>query len=163
MPPLTVVGAIRETSPVGWAVPDKGATVTVAVTDCPWVIATCVVPPLIFRLVVVPLKVPTVSGHCVFRLATFTDPNPVAKSYPAAADHAGVVGDAVLTRTPLAAVLLLQFVEFPTQGTELLPLVTSLNAQVEPEGVSVDELQLCPEVAAILYSTGLALPWRPLF
>ena len=76
----------------------------------------------------------------------------------------GVVGEAVLTRTPLGpAVLLLQFGEFPTHGTELFPLVTLLNAHAEPERFSVEELQLCPAVAAILYKTGLALPWRPLF
>jgi hypothetical protein len=97
-------------------------------------------------------------------LVTFTEPSPVAKSYPAAVVHAGVVGDAALTRTPVApAVVLLQFGEVPAQGTELFPLVTSLNAQVDPERLAVEELQLCPEVAAILYNTGLALPWRPLF
>jgi len=45
---------------------------------------------------------------------------------------------------------LLQFGEVPEHGTELLPLVTSLNAQVDPDSPSVDELQLCPAVAAIL-------------
>ncbi len=65
--------------------------------------------------------------------------------------HAGVVGLAVLTRTPFVfAVLLLQFGEFPAQGTELLPFVTSLKEQVEPVRGVVDELQLCPAVAAIL-------------
>jgi hypothetical protein len=88
-------------------------------------------------------------------------------SYPAVVVHAGVVVDAGLTRTPLVpAALLLQLGEVPAgefaaHGTELFPLVTSLNAQVEPERTSVEELQLWPAVAAILYNTGLALPWRP--
>ena len=109
-------------------------------------------------------KVPTASGHCVARLATLTEPRPVARSYPAVVVHAGDVTEAGATRTPFVlAVLLLQFGEFPAHGTELLPFVTSLNAQVEPESASVEELQLWPAVAAILYNTGLALPWRPLF
>ena len=121
---------------------------------------------MIFKAVVVPWKVPHVSGHCVAKFATFTEPNPVAKSYPVAVVHAGVVVAAGLTRTPVVpVVLLLQFIEVepPTHGTELFPFVTSLNAHVDPLSNSVEELQLCPEVAAILYSIGLAFPWRPLF
>lgn len=157
MPPFTEVGAISETSPVG--VPDVEVTVTLAVTAVPWVIEQGDVGQVTVRLVFVGWKVPTASGHCVARLATLTEPRPVAKSYPVAVVHAGVVAEAGLTRTPFVlAVLLLQFGEFPAHGTELLPFVTSLNAQVEPEGASVEELQLCPAVAAILYKTGLALP-----
>src|SRR6266446_5203326 len=167
MPPFTVVGAISATSPVG--VPDVEVTVTFAVTAVPCVTLTVDVPPFTVRVVVVEWKVPTASGHCVARLVTLTEPRPVARSYPgsaplpAAVVHAGVVAKAGATRTPLVlAALLLQFGEFPAHGTELLPFVTSLNAQVEPEGPSVEELQLCPDVAAILYKTGLALPCRPL-
>jgi hypothetical protein len=157
IPPFTAVGASRATSPVG--VPEVDVTVTLAVTGVPCVIVTVETPPFRVRLVAVLWNLPTASGHCVARLVTFTEPSPVAKSYPVAVVHAGVVGEAVLTRTPLVpAVLLLQFVEFPAQGTELFPLVTSLNAHGEPERPSVEELQLCPAVAAILYSTGLALP-----
>src|ERR1700687_2344830 len=121
----TVFGAIRPTSPVG--VPeDVEVTVTPAVTAVPCVMLTVDVPPFSVRLVVVLWKVPTASGHWVARLVTFTEPSPVAKSYPVAVVHAGVVGEAVLTRTPLVpAVVLLQFVEFTAQGTELFPLVIS--------------------------------------
>src|SRR4029077_5341815 len=139
MPPFTAVGARRATSPVG--VPeDVEVTVTFAVTAVPWVMLT-VAPPLRVRLVVVLWKAPTASGHWVARLVTFTEPSPVAKSYPVPVVHAGVVVEAVLTRTPLVpAVLLLQFVEFPVHGTELFPLVMSLNAHAEPERISVEEL-----------------------
>ncbi len=99
---------------------------TLAVTGVPWAIITVDVAPLIVRLVVVLWKVPTASGHRVARLVTFTEPSPVAKSYPVAVVHAGIVGEAVLTRTPLVpVVVLLQFVEFAAQGTELFPLVIS--------------------------------------
>src|SRR5258708_1810259 len=122
MPPFTAVGARSETSPVG--VPeDVEVTVTFAVTAVPCVILT-VAPPFNVRLVVVLWKLPTVSGHCVARLATFTEPSPVARSYPVAVVHAGVVEEAVLIRTPLVpAVVLLQFGELATHGTELFPLV----------------------------------------
>src|SRR6266566_8007571 len=162
IPPLTAVGAIRETSPVG--VPaEVEVTVTLAVTGVPWVIITGDVAPLTVRLVFVPWKLPTASGHCVARLVTFTEPRPVAKSYPVAVVHAGVVAEAGLTRTPLVPeVVLLQLWEVPAQGTELFPLVTSLKAHVEPVRPSIEALQLWPEVAAILYNTGLALPWPKL-
>src|SRR6266699_1003753 len=125
MPPFAAVGARRATSPVG--VPeDVEVTVTFAVTAVPCVMLTVDVPPFSVRLVVVLWKVPTASGHWVAKLVTFTEPSPVAKSYPVADVHAGVVGEAVLTRTPLVpAVLLLQFVEFAAHGTELFPLVIS--------------------------------------
>ena len=141
MPPFTEVGAISETSPVG--VPDVEVTVTFAVTAVPCVMVTVDVPPFTVRLVVVPWKAPTASGHCVRRLVTLTEPRPVARSYPVEALQAGVVVAAGLTRTPLVfAELLLQLREVPAQGTELLPFVTSLNAHIEPESASVEELQL---------------------
>src|SRR6266436_9781739 len=112
IPPFTEVGTISETSPVG--VPDVEVTVTFAVTAVPCVMVTVDVPPLTVRVVVVAWKVPAASGHCVARLATFTEPRPVARSYPVAVVQAGVVAAAALTRTPLAlAILLLQFREFP--------------------------------------------------
>jgi hypothetical protein len=59
-------------------------------------------------------------------LATFTEPSPVAKSYPVAVVHAGVVEEAELTRTPFVpVVVLLQFAELAAHGTELFPLVMS--------------------------------------
>src|ERR1700694_1148203 len=133
IPPFTVVGAMSPTSPLG--VPENvEVTVTFTVTAVPCVIGAGDVVPFTVRLVVVAWKLPTASGHCVARLVTLTEPSPVAKSYPVAVVHAGVVGEAVLTRTPLVpAVLLLQFGEFPTHGTELFPLVTSLNAHAEPK------------------------------
>src|SRR5882762_7402139 len=125
MPPFTAVGARRATSPVG--VPeDVEVTVTFAVTAVPCVMLTVDVPPFSVRLVVVLWKVPTASGHWLAKLVTFTEPSPVARSYPVAVVHAGIVGEAVLTRTPLVpAVVLLQFGELAAQGTELLPFVTS--------------------------------------
>src|SRR6266853_2968646 len=125
MPPFTDVGASSPTSPV--IVPaDVEVTVTFTVAAVPCVIAAGDVDPLTVRVVVVAWKVPAASGHCVARLATFTEPRPVARSYPVAVVQAGVVAAAALTRTPLAlAILLLQFREFPAQGTELLPLVMS--------------------------------------
>ena len=80
-PPPTVVGATTDTSPVG--VPVAGAvtaTLTFAVTAVPCVIAAGVALLLINSVDVVPLKLPRASGHCVARLATFTEPRPVARS-----------------------------------------------------------------------------------
>ena len=134
MPPFTAVGARRLTSPV--IVPaDVEVTVAITVAAVPCLIWGGVALPFTVRLVIVAWKVPAVVGHCVARLATFTEPRPVAKSYPAVAVHAGVVADAGLTRTPLVpGVMLLQFGEVPAgefaaHGTESLPLVTSLNTQ----------------------------------
>jgi hypothetical protein len=54
-----------------------------------------------FRVVVEALNAPTALVHAAARFVTFKEPSPVAKSYPVAVVHAGVVGEAVLTRTPL--------------------------------------------------------------
>src|SRR6266700_157378 len=165
MPLFTKVGgfARSETSPVIVPV-DVEVTDAFAVTAVPCGTVTRDVPPFTVRLVVVAWMLPTASGHCVARLVTFTELSAVDKSYPIAVVHAGIVGEARLTRTPFVPdVVLLQLGEVPAQGTELFPLVTSLKAHVEPVRASVEELQLWPEVAAILYNTGLALPWRPLF
>ena len=130
MPPFTVVGAMSPTSPV--IVPaDVEVTVVLTATEAPCVIGAGDVEPFTVRLVDVAWKAPTARGHWVARLVTFTEPRPVAKSYPAAVVHAGVVGEAGLTRTPLVpAVVLLQLGEVPAgefaaQGTELFPFVMS--------------------------------------
>jgi len=78
IPPFTAVGASNETSPEG--VPaDVEVTVTFALTAVPCVMLTAA-PLFSVKLVVVPWKIPTAVGHCVARLATFTEPKPVAKS-----------------------------------------------------------------------------------
>ncbi len=67
----------------------------------------------------------------VAKLAALTEPNPVARSYPAAAENAGA--RVLSTITPVALPLLwLQLSEPATQGTEILPLVTSLKMQPDP-------------------------------
>ena len=68
---------MRETSPVGVPVVVE-FTVTCAVTGVPWVMLTGDVELLIFRLVVVPLKVPSAVPQAAARLATLTVPKPVA-------------------------------------------------------------------------------------
>src|SRR5437899_13018628 len=125
IPPFTVVGARSPTSPV--IVPaDVEVTVTFTVAAVPCGMAAGDVDPFTIRVVVVAWKLPTANGHWVARLATFTDPRPVARSYPVAVVQAGVVAAAALTRTPLAfAVLLLRLGEFPAHGTELFPFVIS--------------------------------------
>ena len=80
IPPFTEVGAISETSPVGTTVPDVCATVTAAATEVPCVIVTVDVAPLSFKLVVEGLNAPTVVVHAAAKLATFTEPSPVARS-----------------------------------------------------------------------------------
>src|SRR5260370_38934389 len=102
MPAFTEVGAISETSPVGTTVPDVCATVTAAATEVPCVIMTVDVAPLSFKLVVEALNAPTAVVHAVARLATSTEPRPVARSYPGAVVHAGAVGLARRAITPLA-------------------------------------------------------------
>jgi|SRR5216684_94002 len=131
IPLFTDVGASSPTSPVIVpAVVEVTVTFTVAAVPCG--MAAGDVDPFTVRVVVVVWKLPTARGHCVARLATFTEPNPVARSYPgiaplpAAVVHAGVVAEAGLTSTPFVlAVVLLQFGLPPAQGTELLPLVMS--------------------------------------
>ena len=142
-------------SPVG--VPEPDVTVADKVTDVPCGIGAGDVLPLTFVLVAVALNAPTAVPQALARFETFTLPRPVAKLYPAAAVHAGVVVAAGLTRTPVVpAVLLLQFVAFapPTQGTELFPLVTSLNTHPVGGGcvgsVRLLELQVLLAVCAIL-------------
>src|ERR1700682_472895 len=101
--------------------------------------------------------------HFVTRLFTFTEPSPVARSYPAPAVHASV--DALLgsRRTPL----LPEIAELhagvpPAHGTLLvpkpiaprrllLPLVTSLKMQVEASATA--EVQLALAIFARAYKT----------
>ena len=76
---------------------------------------------MIFVAVVAPLNAPTVVFHAAARLVTFTEPSPVAMSYPAAVVKAGVVEPLAVTNTPFAAVWLLQVVvDAPAQGTEFV-------------------------------------------
>src|SRR5260370_36894585 len=90
MPPFTVVGARSPTSPV--IVPaDVEVTVTFAVAAVPCVMGVGDVEPFTVRVVVAAWNLPTASGHCGARVATFTGPRPVAKSYPVAAVPAGGV------------------------------------------------------------------------
>ena len=67
----------REISPVGMPVPDCGLTVTLKFTGWPCVI---VVGVRLFSVVVEGRKVTEL--HCVTRLFAFTEPKPVAWSYP---------------------------------------------------------------------------------
>src|SRR5260370_41085668 len=102
MPAFTAVGATSPTSPV--IVPAVvEVTVAFTVTEAPCAMGAGEVVPFTVRLVVVAGKLPTASGHCVARLVTFTDPRPVAKSYPVAVVHAGVVAEAGPLKTPVGA------------------------------------------------------------
>src|SRR5437879_13541369 len=98
MPPFTVVGAMSPTSPV--IVPaDVEVTVVLTATEAPCGMGAGDVEPFAVRLVDVAWKAPTARGHGVARLVTFTEPRPVAKSYPAAEGCPGMEPEAVLTRT----------------------------------------------------------------
>ena len=151
IPPFTVVGAGKETSPVG--VPEPEVTVADSVTDAPCVIGAGVVLPLTVVLVVVALKVPTAAPQPSCRFEIFTVPRPVAKSYPAVVVKAGVlVAPIVVKRTPFVpAVVLLQFKELGAQGTELLPFVMSLKTHPAGGGCvgSVRRLELHDLLAAV--------------
>jgi hypothetical protein len=97
--------------------------------------------------------------HLLIRFATFTEPSPVAKSYPSVVLYAGVITPAtVVSSTPTPPELvLLQLTAPPAHGTEILPLVTSLNTQVVA-GPSV-ELQLAKaSLLASEYNVTFALP-----
>jgi hypothetical protein len=66
--------------------------------------------------------------QAVNRFSTFTDPSPVARSYPVPVVNAGTFFES--TSTPFVfAVVLLQLGDPPAQGTESLPLVMSLKTQ----------------------------------
>src|SRR5713226_6177484 len=113
--------SFKSTVPVGVAVPEALVTVPVKVTLAP--IVDEVGPA---SVTVVPIRLG--DAHALSKFATFTDPSPVAKSYPVAVLYAKVVPPAVVARTPytFAAVLvLLQFGLPPWQATEILPFVVS--------------------------------------
>jgi len=93
-------------------------------------IVRALVPPLTIVAVVVVVSAPTAVFHARARFVTFTEPSPVAVSYPVPVIHAGVVVLLGLTRTPFVAeVVLLQLSVPPEHGTESLPFVTSRKAQ----------------------------------
>src|SRR5277367_4076842 len=79
--------AIKETSPVG--VPDPEVTLTVKLCRFPWVILTVPVAGLVMTGVAVLKLVVTVLQFAI-KFVTFTEPSPVARSYPAVVVHAGV-------------------------------------------------------------------------
>jgi hypothetical protein len=66
--------------------------------------------------------------HLLTKFVAFTEPRPVARSYPVAVENAGLPPDATTPNPP--ELVLLQFADAPGQGTEILPLVISLNTQV---------------------------------
>src|SRR5260370_34972858 len=100
MPPFTVVGARSPTSPV--IVPaDVEVTVTFAVAAVPCVMGVGDVEPFTVRVVVGAWNLPTASGHCGGRLATFPEPGPGAKAAPGAPFNAGVLGPREVIRKPL--------------------------------------------------------------
>src|SRR5258708_29037124 len=82
IPPFTVVGATRETSPVG--VPEVEVTVTLAVTADPFVLATGDVPPFPVRAEVVAAEITTPSGPFGGGCAEVTRAHPVPPPYPPA-------------------------------------------------------------------------------
>jgi hypothetical protein len=146
----------RETSPVG--VPDPLVTEILKVTFWPWLRAVSVAGKVEVIVEVVALKLVVTVPQFVTRFDTFTDPRPVARSYPAVVVQPGVVLLEGSTRTPIAfaAAVLQSGVaskskrfgnsdgKEPTQGTELLPFVTSLKVQ-DAFG-PVEELQFKPAV-----------------
>jgi hypothetical protein len=108
----------NEISPVGVPTPDCGFTVTLKFTNCPCVI---VVGVRLFSVVVEGREVTEL--HCVTRLFAFTEPKPVARSYPVAALYPGRIpywypDDVVQSGLPAA------------QGMAFVPEVTSLKMQV---------------------------------
>src|ERR1017187_3389913 len=103
--PKAVLFTVKLTAPVGEAVPLEAFTVAVNTV----LLFIRKLAGLALTVVVVALDVRP--PHAVTRLNASTDPNPVARSYP---------GPALKPRVPFT-----QFGEAATQGTELLPTVTS--------------------------------------
>jgi hypothetical protein len=104
-----------------------GATVmeTGTLEPCAIVVA---LPPLTVRDVVVAC-VETLN-QLFTKFETFTEPKPVARSYPAAALYAGAELEGPTSKPTVVATVLLQFGDLPVHGTELLLFATSLNVQV---------------------------------
>src|SRR4029077_4082459 len=118
-----VVVFSRITTPVG--VPPLPVTVPVRLPE-----TDPAVPVTEAGLSVVLVEVPDAVAvvHLLIRLATLTEPSPVARSYPVPVANAGFPLDTTTPNPPL--LVLLQFVEPPAHGTEILPLVMSLKPQV---------------------------------
>ena len=113
--------AIRETLPVG--TPEAEVTFTVKLTVLP-----CGIVPVAVVVSAVVVVSKLAVCQAVARFATFTDPNPVALSYPATAKKAGLLLLLGSTSTPYWFAddeVLLQFGELPAQATELLPVTVS--------------------------------------
>src|SRR5579864_4732522 len=128
------IAAIKATSPVGVVLFD--VTFPPTATEAPCVMVIGVETPFSVSVVLVALKIALL--HAVTKFATLTEPRPVAMSYPAAAAY-----------TPLG---------YPVSpGTELFPLVTSLNTHALLGAAEVLEaLQLVPAVccaSASVYRT----------
>src|SRR5208282_4025036 len=162
-----VGSAINETSPVGVPAPEVGATFILKFTFAPWPMFTGV--GLVEVIVIVDgVKFVVTVCQLFTRLVAFTDPSPVARSYPAVAVHPGVVVADGSTRTPIEVVGAVE--QFgvapfgglpsslaPIQATELLPCVMSLKvhapfgAAVEAAHIAVPGVVFC--ATANLYST----------
>jgi hypothetical protein len=99
----------------------EGVTLIVKVAGVPCAIGNVVV---LAKVVAEAVRL-AAEAQAPIKLATFTEPNPVARSYPVVALKAGVVPPAT-SRIPNAPeVELLQFVLPPWHATELLLLFTS--------------------------------------
>src|SRR5271157_266655 len=137
LPPLSVKGpmpvrllellpvcAMRETPPVGVLLP--AATLMVKLTGWPCVSVMGLVAGLVESERVVEDGV-KLDFQLFTKLATLTDPNPVAKSYPVVVVYAAAAGlpETIMPYWPEAVLVLLQFGEPPWQATELFPTVTS--------------------------------------
>jgi hypothetical protein len=95
--PGTLVPWISSTKPV--AIPgDVDVTVPTTLTVAPCVIFTAA-PPFSVKVVVVGWN-PVAEVQPVTRFATFNEPSPVAKSYPAVVLKAGVVPPVVVVMIP---------------------------------------------------------------
>ena len=146
----------KTTTPLGVPLPELLVTLPLNVTLVP------TVPDTVEGESVTLVLIKPGVDHLLIRFATFTDPSPVARSYPVLATNAGVVPDTSTPNPPV--VVLLQFVEAPLHGTEMLPLVMSLKTQVallELPLVPLLELQLEKvSLFAIAYNVVFALPYR---
>ena len=146
----------KTTTPLGVPLPELLLTLPLNVTLVP------TVPDTVEGESVTLVLIKPGVDHLLIRFATFTDPSPVARSYPALATNAGAVPDTSTPNPPV--VVLLQFFEAPLHGTEMLPLVMSLKTQVallELPLVPLLELQLEKvSLFAIAYNVVFALPCR---
>jgi hypothetical protein len=84
--------AIRDTSPVAVV----GVTLTVKVAFVPCAIGNVVV----LARVVADAVLGAAEAHAAIKFVTFTEPSPVARSYPAVALNAGVVPPVAVARIP---------------------------------------------------------------